>query len=401
MLDILIIAQYTPLPIDTKVGRFNYIAERIAKNLNCNVEIVTTNFNHNKKKHIDKREVVETNYKYTMLNEKGYKKNVCLKRILSHRGLAKNLKKYLKARNKPDVIYCAVPSLSYANVAAQYAKNNNVRFIIDIQDLWPEAFEMVFNLPILSSIVFGPMKSMANKIYKQANDIIAVSETYLDRARRVNKEYCSCESVFLGTEKDDFDKYVSNEKRSSLTKDIWLVYVGTLGHSYDLTGVFDALSILKEKGYNNVRFLVLGDGPLKSKFVKYADKIGVSVEFAGRLPYSEMVTRLTECDIAINPIMHGAAQSIINKVGDYAMAGLPVISTQECIEYRELLEKYDAGINCDNGNVVQLADTILMLCEDKERRLELGNNNRKLAEELFDRRYSYSIIEKTILKSRY
>ena len=54
-----------------------------------------------------------------------------------------------------------------------------------------------------------------------------------------------------------------------------------------------------------------------------------NVEFTGRLPYSEMIRRITECDIAVNPIMHGVAKSIIIKVGDYAMVGLSVISTQD------------------------------------------------------------------------
>ncbi len=36
-----------------------------------------------------------------------------------------------------------MPSLDVAKVAAKYAKENNIRFIIDIQDLWPEAFRMV------------------------------------------------------------------------------------------------------------------------------------------------------------------------------------------------------------------------------------------------------------------
>lgn len=134
------------------------------------------------------------------------------------------------------------------------------------------------------------------------------------------------------------------------------------------------------------------EGPLKSKFEEKVKKLRINVEFTGRLPYSEMVRRMTECDIAVNPIMHGAAQSIINKVGDYAMAGLPVISTQECMEYRDLLDQYNAGINCDNGDINQLANAIRKLCDNPQLRLELGNNNRRLAEERFDRERSYTPI---------
>src|SRR5699024_6724831 len=67
------------------------------------------------------------------------------------------------------------------------------------------------------------------------------------------------------------------------------------------------------------------------------------------LDYPEMVSRLRGCDIAVNPIVAGAAQSITNKVGDYAAAGLPVVNSQECEAYRTLLDSYGAGLSCDAG----------------------------------------------------
>lgn len=68
-----------------------------------------------------------------------------------------------------------------------------------------------------------------------------------------------------------------------------------------------------------------------------AKEQGLDVTFTGDLPYPKMVATLCECDFAVNPIRRGAA-SIINKVGDYAAAALAVVNTQECEEYRALLE---------------------------------------------------------------
>ena len=110
------------------------------------------------------------------------------------------------------------------------------------------------------------------------------------------------------------------------------------------------------------------------------------------LSYDKMVKKLCNCDIAINPISKGAAQSIINKVGDYAMAGLPVISTQECKEYRDLVENYNIGFNCENNNAQDVANKIEILYNDENLRKIMGQNNRKLAEEKFDRGVSYNKI---------
>lgn len=51
---------------------------------------------------------------------------------------------------------------------------------------------------------------------------------------------------------------------------------------------------------------------------------------------------------------------------DYAMASLPVINTQECIEYRNLIKKYEAAINCKRNNINGLADAIQLLCNNAE-----------------------------------
>src|SRR5699024_1478517 len=113
--------------------------------------------------------------------------------------------KYLEKRKIPDVIYCTVPSLDVGYVAAKYSQKNNVRFIIDIQDLWPEAFKMVFNLPFISDFIFNPMKQKANYIYSKADNIIAVSRTYVDRGLSVNSKLKEGTSVFLGTDLQYFD----------------------------------------------------------------------------------------------------------------------------------------------------------------------------------------------------
>lgn len=391
MKDILIIAHFTQVPGEAGNGRFNYIAENINKE-NANVEVVTTSFSHRTKtqRNVTDKQSSSISYKLTMLYEPGYVKNISFKRFYSHYIMGRSLKKYLRNREKPDIIYCSVPSLDVAKVAAKYSEENNIRLIIDIQDLWPEAFKMVFNVPLISDILFYPMKRQANYIYKTADEIVAVSQTYVDRALKNNKKCESGNSIYLGTDLRYFDYLAKSNAIMDKPKDeIWLVYIGTLGHSYDLISVIDALKILKNRGLDNIKFVIMGDGPLKLKFEKYAKQNEIYAEFTGRLSYEEMVGILAMCDIAVNPIRKGSAGSIINKVGDYAAAGLPVINTQECSEYKELLTKYNAGFNCINSDPKDIAEKIFKLCINNKLRKQMGSNNRILAEEKFDRGKTY------------
>lgn len=395
-MDIVIVSQYLRdiECFESNNSRFVYIAKLLAMSKNNNVEIITSDFNHTKKEKFNKIGKLD-GVKITACHEPGYPKNVCLKRFNSHKKLSKNIKEYLEKRRKPDIIYCAIPSLAVGKIVAQYAEKNGVRFVIDIQDLWPEAFKMVFKIPLLSNAIFYPMKRQANYIYKCADNIIAVSDTYRDRATSVNKKYKNKLTVFLGTNLEYFDKCKEKNIKHYNDNIIRIAYIGTLGHSYNIKTIIDALELLKEK-YNNLNFLVMGSGPLKNQFEAYAKDKNINCEFTGRLEYPEMVGTLCSCDIAVNPITHGAAQSIINKVGDYAAAGLPVINTQENLEYRNLVEKYNIGYNCENSNKQDIANKIEILIKDKKLRKELGNNNRKLAEEKFDRKKTYNQIVKII-----
>ena len=128
-------------------NRFNYLANILSKEYE--VELITTDFSHVKKEYRNKIGF-ENNYSVTMLHEPCYKKNVSPKRIYAHYVFSMNLKKYLHSmKEKPSVIYCAVPSLDVAYEAAKYSKKNNIKYIVDVQDLWPEAFQMVLNIPFI------------------------------------------------------------------------------------------------------------------------------------------------------------------------------------------------------------------------------------------------------------
>lgn len=391
MKDIIILANFCRDFSGADNNRFLYIAKLLSPK--HHVELITSDFLHSSKRHRSSPDT-EQPFQITFLHEPGYPKNVCLKRFYSHFIWGKRVVEYIRKRKTPDLVYCAVPSLTGPNRVAKYCEEHNIRFIIDVQDLWPEAFQMVVNIPVVSNIGFAPFKALANGIYKRADEVIAVSQTYADRAMSVNKKCGESHVVYLGTELEAFDSYA--QRSASIKKkdgEIWLAYCGTLGASYDLTCVIDALALLGEKA---PRFIVMGDGPRMREFKAHAREKHVDCCFIGRLPYNEMCAMLKESDIAVNPIVHGSAGSIINKHADYAASGIPVLNTQESPEYMQLVEQYQMGFNCKNGDAADLAGKIYLLTSAPELRKRMGLNARRCAEEKFDRENAYQKICKVI-----
>lgn len=387
---IYILANFTLALDGEKTGRFSFLASELSKR-GHKVKLVITDFYHGTKSPRPEPHYEKYDFEIVKCHEPGYKGNVCPQRLYSHYFWGKNVSKYLQKAEKPDVVYCAIPSLTVAVEAGKYCKRNGVKFAVDVQDLWPEAFSMVFKNKLFK-LAFKPMEWYVNKAYAMADLAIGVSETYVNRVLSVNKKINSGVAVFLGNDGQLFDESASKYKKEYNDGITRLCYIGSLSQSYDIKMVVDALVILSQKTDLKVKFLVVGDGVYRTDFEHYAKQKGIDSVFTGRKNYPEMVGELCSCDIVINPIRKGSAASIINKVGDYALSGLPVINTQESPEYRQLIEDYGCGINCECGNAKDVAAAIVKLIESPELRKEMGEAARRLGKDKFDRRYSYARI---------
>ena len=385
---IMLIANYWHFEEEKASSRYRSMADVISEKYD--LEVITSSFRHltKKQRDINSFDLEKLPYKVTMLFEPDYYKNISLRRISSHHKFAKRIKKYLEQSEKPDCIIVSVPSLSVGDVVTKFAKKNRIPVIVDIQDLWPEAFKMAINIPIISDILFAPMMLQANRIYKRASKIMAVSETYVKRGLKKcpNKDGTS---IYIGTDSVLVNKAMQGIEISKNENEFWVGYIGALGHSYDINTVSKAIKILKDKGINDIVFKVMGDGPLKTNFEAYANELNIKSDFMGFIDYGTMMATLSNCDVAVNPIVSKSVSSIINKVSEYAMAGTAVMNTQNSSEYRELIDEYCAGINVENGNADAVADAILKLYQDRTLILKMQSNSKRLGEEKFDRNKTY------------
>lgn len=356
---ILFIWNYFYLESEKGDSRFSYLA-RLLVNKGYDLEIITSNFYHMKKvfRDIKEEELSSLPYKVTFVKELGYKKNISFRRIISINKFNKSVKQYLKSLEyKPDLVYVPVPSIKLASLVNKYCKKNNIPFVIDVEDLWPESFNMVTHNALLTKILFFPLFINANKVYRSADGIIAVSKTFLNRVLSVRKDNPISDVVYIGS---DFSHASNIKKVNSKPKnEKWITYIGTIAKSYNLKLFIDAFEILKREGHNEYVLNILGDGPDKEMIYEYAINKQINVRFTGLLPYKEMIEILKDSDYGINPINKRSVATIINKVGDYASVGLPVINTQRCNEYIEILKNSNTGISILSEDAKDIANTIL------------------------------------------
>lgn len=381
--------------------RFRFLAEYLAEK-GYEVDLITTSFQHWAKEQRDIQKVQEEKYAFRLrfITEPGYKKNIDLRRIWSHRVAAKNLKSMLEKDGNYDLIYCEIPPNDVALAAASYAQNHKIPFVADVNDLWPEAMHMVIDIPILSNIIFYPMLRDAEKVYSLCSGVIGTSDEYRDRPFKRRNRDIPRETVYVGNELKLFDEGARLNKSDLVkgTDEFWVSYAGTIGTSYDIKTMILAASILYEEGYKNIYFKILGGGPMKEELEHYAETISCNVEFVGYVPYEKMAAYLIKSDVLVNSFVKKAPQSIVTKIGDYLAAGKPMINTCSSLEFRDKVERDGFGINIEAENKTLLSEAILELYKDKNKCQIMGCRAREIAEKQFNRPNSYNIIMNLIDK---
>ena len=376
--------------------RFRSICEMLA-DAGHEVDLITTTFQHWEKRQRDVNQIRRDQYKFRIrfIYEPGYRKNVDLLRIFSHKVAATKLKKLLEKTGDYDLIYAEIPPNNVALTAAEYAHKRGIPFIADVNDLWPEAMRMVIDIPVLSTLIFYPLQREAEKVYALASGVIGTSDEYRERPFQKRKRDIPKKTVYVGNELQVFDEGYEKNKDAVVKgeDEFWVSYAGTIGTSYDIRTMVLAAEELKKRGITNIRFKIMGGGPMKEELEQLAEtRKADNVEFVGYVPYDLMAAYLTKSDILVNSFVKKAPQSIVTKIGDYLAAGKPMINTCMSPEFRNKVKKDGFGVNIVPEDAGILADAVEALYQDPEKRQRMGERARLIAEEQFDRPKSYQEI---------
>jgi glycosyltransferase involved in cell wall biosynthesis len=99
----------------------------------------------------------------------------------------------------------------------------------------------------------------------------------------------------------------------------------------------------------------------------------------GPVPYAQMPERYRQMDILLMPtVREGLSLAVLE-----AMAcGLPVVASN-CSSLPEQIDEGKGGFLCPVGDVQAFAEKINLLADSRKLRIEMGNYNRSIVEELF------------------
>ena len=360
-MNITIVAPYCSLPSEPHFNRFWYLAELLSQS--HDVLLITSNFKHYDKsfrRPEDAKAASQGRLKVMLLEESGYSKNVSLGRVTSHHRFVKHFEKWLEncRPGEQDVVFSAYPLIATNLLLGKHKARLGYKLIVDVQDVWPESFSSV--VPFLKKVPHNllPFASRANQAYRYADALVAVSQTYLDRAKEANPNVPG-EVVYIGADFPKLDAAPTKDFGDDKTR---FFYLGTLSYSYDVETVCKGVLKLLDAG-ENVELHIMGGGPDLDRLKQYACD---NIKFYGYIPYAEMMSVAKGCDIAINAIQSYSMASITNKLSDYMALQKPILNSQVNDEVAEVLTllphaNYRSG---DVDGFVQAAKDILKRKDD-------------------------------------
>lgn len=315
-----------------------------------------------------------------------YSRNVSMRRWWSHAKFARTwrleaLEQTARGEPIPHVIIVSQPPLGLFQKAELFRSQWNCRIVLDVQDLWPEAFGQLLPAVVrpLSQVVFAPAFASARRAYRFADGVSVVSPYYVKTVQRARGE---SPTVFrLGRELPELPK-----RKNRLANELRVIYLGSLGVSYDLSTLIEAVVHCRNKGFG-VSLDIAGDGELRGVVEQAANVHRPWIRYHGYVGERKLSDLLVRADVGIVPMRDDSYVAVPNKLIDYAAYGLPAIYGLTG-ETDLLMKKYRAGLAYVSGSVSSLCE-VFRSCLGKDVSLEqMGGNARSFAKETADGRAS-------------
>ena len=379
---ICIIDPYSDLPIvNLRLGRYHQIAEQLVQK-GFHVKLYISHISHRDKKKstFGGSNKFYNGIEYVVIKGLEYKSHISISRILHEKIFIRNVIKNLESNTKPDLIILRDPAIFISKSILNYINLNNVKYIVDIIDLWPELFEIILPkfLTKYSNFIFSYYYNRRNKLLIGASGYTAVSPDYLKIAT-ILKSSVPAEVIYWGCDMkiiNEVNKNGSNEilLELSLNKketDFWVIYSGTLGNGYDIKTIFNAAEILKNT--INIKFLIAGSGPLEKWINNYMlNNKPNNIIFLGLLPTTNLIALLKYCDIGLTSYIKQSTVSMPIKAYDYFASGLPIVNSLGR-NLGEIVDTESLGYNYKAEDPKSLGEAILKAYNDNNFNLKIQN----------------------------
>lgn len=273
--------------------------------------------------------------------------------------------------NPPDNIY----------MVARKFKKYGVKYVFDHHDICPELFEAKFGHadgPLYWSQLF-----LERQTYRHCAFAFVTNESYKKIA--IERGGMDPEKVMVLRSGPRLERMKIQPPIEGIRRGYkYMVgYLGVIGQQEGMEYLLEAAKIIKQRGHS-VFWGVVGGGPHLENIKKQAHEMQLDdcVEFTGRVSDEKMLAYLNTADVCVNCDRYNSMndKSTMNKILEYMALAKPIVQF-DMTEGRYSAQ--EASLYAKNNDARDMANKILELLDDPERRRQMGEyGHRRVVDEL-------------------
>lgn len=276
----------------------------------------------------------------------------------------------------PDVVFASSPPLPGALAVAAAARARRVPFVLDVRDIWPAAAEALGELSNPS--VIGAFERAERWIYRTSACVTTTTEPF---CAHIDARSTPGKAVHLPN--GAMDELLAVRRPEQTDRHEFTVgYAGNFGIAQGLGVVLDAATALADAP---VRFLMVGEGPVKRQFLADRDRLGLRgrIEVRSGMPLPAAAQVLAGCDALLVPLRDAPVlrDFIPSKLYDAMALGLPALVAAAGEPHR-LVRESGCGVATGPEDGRGLADAIRLLMNDPGKAAAMGEAGRVAAQDL-------------------
>jgi glycosyltransferase involved in cell wall biosynthesis len=276
----------------------------------------------------------------------------------------------------PDVVFCyATSPLLQAIPGIIYSKIFKKKFILNVQDLWPESLRATGR--VNNKIVLKLVGWLISWIYRKSDLILIQSR---DFSKKIRLFTCENKIEYWPNSVDNiFISPVTNEEVVSpllCRKNIFTVmFAGNIGSAQSIKNIFNAACNLR--GFAHIQLVILGDGS-ERQWLEDAicSEALTNIHLLGQFPMIKMPFLLRKADVLLATL---ADQDIFNltipnKIQAYMAVGKPILCAINGATANLIIDSA-SGVVVSADDAKALSDAILRMYEMPRRDLEIMGKN--------------------------
>lgn len=230
-----------------------------------------------------------------------------------------------------------------------------------VLDLWPENLYSVLDIknPLLRKIA----SSVSHWHYRHVDKLIALSETMKTKLVEITNISSDKIIVLPQAAEKIYETPIHDDELHRRFKDKFtVVFTGNISPAQSFGTMIDAAEILKNQGYSDIHWVIVGDGMSRKDVEREVRNRGLTevFSFEGHHPIEDIPKYTERADVLVGCLVKSSLleATIPAKVMSYIASGKPIVLAMDG-EVQELINNtIDGGFAGPTENVDILASNI-------------------------------------------